>query len=275
MKQYVVEAYMQGDADFPFIYLTQTLPITEEYTYEKAAIDSAEITIYELDVFYDKVDSVEYRRSVNFNGIYGPRFSQLVKPNTFYQLEVVIPNDNNHKITARTFVPGPFESLSSNADTVVYQSQEQLDITYSKSEYPGRQSYYILTVVAQDTTNELTPFFARVTEDGTPPLSELQKNSSGILNESNFTVNPDNSVTIRLPWLAVAFYGEHEIWAHTIDDNIYDFNRSRDVQFGGSTVSPGEIYDVLDHVDGGTGVFGSYYKITSDVFIKKGFTFPK
>lgn len=269
VKQYVLESYLEGDSGFGNVYLTKTLPLDQVYTFSAAAVNHADIMIYELNNFKEIVDSLAYKKSINVIGVYVPAEHKLVNPSTYYRIKIVLPRDNNHIITSETYVPGVFNAVSTSTDTVIYQNEEQLSINYTKSEYPGRQSYVVLTVVAQDTTADLTPFYEQATKEGKPTRSELQKNSSGILNESNFDVNPDNSIKIKLPWIGVAFYGDHEIWAHTIDDNVYDFIRSRDVQFGGSTVSPGEIYDIIDHVEGGTGIFGSYYKVVNSVYIKK------
>jgi hypothetical protein len=269
VKQYVVESYLVGNNEFPEFYLTKTLPIDEEFSLERAGINSGKLKIYELDETQKRIDSVAYEKEDSTPGVYIPIQYKLVKPATEYEFVIYIEEDNNHKVSGKTFVPGAFEAVSSNADTVMYQSDDQLSITYTPSYYPNRQSYYILTVVAKDTTGSLTPFYNEVTKDGQPTRAELQKNSSNILTEANFQLDAQGNVSIALPWLAVAFYGEHEIIAHTIDENLYDFNRSRDVQFGGSTVSPGEIYDILDSIDGGTGVFGSMYRITSPVFISR------
>ncbi len=269
-KQYVVESYLVAEEEFPPVVLTKTLPLDQLYTLENAAVTSGNIRVFELNDSGTPVDSIIYFRNINSKAVYYPYGSKTVKPLTRYRLQIIITDDNNHLITAETFVPGAFIAVQANADSVVYQSDDQFEVRYTPSFYPNRQSYYILNVVAQDTTGELTPFYAAVTEDDNEPTrTELQRNSSGILNEANFDVNSDQTITIRLPWLSVAFYGEHVIEANAIDDNIYDFVRSEGAQFGGGTISPGEIYDIIDHIEGGTGVFGSYYKVESPVYIKK------
>jgi hypothetical protein len=268
--QYVVESYLVADQEFPPIVLTKTLPLDELYTLENAAVTSGNIRVYELNNSGNPIDSIIYFRNINSRAVYYPHGTKTVKPLTRYRLQIIVTDDNNHIISAETFVPGAFSAVQANADSVFYQSDDQFEVNYTPSFYPNRQSYYILNVVAQDTTGDLTPFYAAATaDDNEPTRTELQRNSSGILNEANFDVNPDQTITIRLPWLAVAFYGDHIIEASTIDDNIYDFLRSEGAQFGGGTISPGEIYDIIDHIDGGTGVFGSYYRVQSPVYIKK------
>lgn len=268
--QYVVEAYLIGDEVFPELYLTKTLPLFEEYTIQKAGINSAEVAIIEIKDQNVAIDTIQYEKDINTPGVYIPKDTlTLVKTQTWYKLQINIPDDNNHQIFAQTLVPGSFTSVSANADTVMFQGEEQFKVTYTPSYYPNRQSYYVMTVFAQDTTGPLTPFYARIVEDGEPTRTELQKNGSNILTEANFTTELDGNVSLSLPWFTIAFYGPHLITAHTIDDNLYDFERTRDVQFGGSTISPGEIYDIIDHVEGGTGVFGSMYKRTDSIFISR------
>ncbi len=52
--------------------------------------------------------------------------------------------------------------------------------------------------------------------------------------------------------------------------NMYDFYRSRDIQGGGSTLSPGEFQNVIYNIDGGIGVFGSMASDTVLVTVLKG-----
>lgn len=49
---------------------------------------------------------------------------------------------------------------------------------------------------------------------------------------------------------------------------MYDFVRSESVQLGGSTLSPGEIQNVITHVEGGLGIFGSLASDTIQTYIK-------
>ncbi len=55
--------------------------------------------------------------------------------------------------------------------------------------------------------------------------------------------------------------------ANALDDNLYDYIRSQSIQQGGSTFSPGEIPNPLEHVVGAHGTFGSYARISFDLFV--------
>ena len=52
-----------------------------------------------------------------------------------------------------------------------------------------------------------------------------------------------------------------------IDQNLYDYIRSESVQLGGSTLSPGEIQNVLTPIIGGVGIFGSMSRDTARTLI--------
>ncbi|HBQ58078.1 MAG TPA: hypothetical protein DD671_00195, partial [Balneolaceae bacterium] len=97
----------------------------------------------------------------------------------------------------------------------------------------------------------------------------LSNNSSGIINEANFQDNQDGTITLSYPWIGIAFYGVNNIVANAIDDNVYDFVRSQQVQLGGSMLSPGEIQNVIYHVEGGLGVFGSLATDTVTTFVSQ------
>ncbi len=96
-------------------------------------------------------------------------------------------------------------------------------------------------------------------------LEDFFLNASPPINEGNYTINSDPTLTIALPWFAIAFYGPSRVYTSAIDNGIFDFMRYQQVQQGGSTLSPGEIPNVLDHIEGGRGVFGSMSRVSTVV----------
>lgn len=58
----------------------------------------------------------------------------------------------------------------------------------------------------------------------------------------------------------MAFYGPNEVGVNVIDDTLFDLIRTQQTQQGvpDAGLGPGEIPNVIEHVEGGTGVFGSY-----------------
>lgn len=269
---YVVEAYLVANRQLPEVRLSTTVPADQFYTFEDAAVNNANIEVRLLETGPESNVSQSFTYSNSAPGVYTADQSHAVLPARTYQLYVSFASSEDI-LTAHTVVPDTFQILEGVRDTVVYQSSEQLEITLSESSYPGRQNVFVFNALSQDPVPEnLTPLYADFYEDSDQPEEDLDifsNNSSGLINEGNFEVNPDGTFTINFPWIGIAFYEENLIVANTIDDNIYDFVRSQQVQLGGSTLSPGEIQNVIYHVNGGIGVFGALASDTVATFVKR------
>lgn len=266
-ENYVVESYLIADNPMQQVLVSRTLPVEEEYTFAKAALDNATVTIDLLDE--NGEISNTYAFGQQSRGVYVPVNSEsTVIGGRRYQLTVNFPNGDT--IKAETLVPGTFRTVNQSADTTTYQSEEQIEITTTPSVYPGRQTYFIFTINAVNPQIEnFTPFYADIFDENDDDISDFYVNSSGIINEGNYDRNDDNTLTVRVPWIAIAFYNENDIIINAIDDNMYDFLRSQEVQGGGSTLSPGEIQNVVYNVEGGIGIFGSMASDTNRVFITR------
>lgn len=261
----VVESYLIAGEPLPDVRVSRTLRVEDLYTEGSAVIVNAEITISLLRADGTAENSFIYR--MERPGIYeSENQNHRIQPGRTYEIEVTnIPGPEF--VRAVTTVPNSFSIIGEIPEALVYQG-EQLEVTLTPNENPGRQNYYVFTSIAEDFGESfLTPFYVDIFENGDRTLFSLQKNSSGLINEENFERNPDGSVNIRYPWIGVAFYGTNQIVANSVDRNTYDFIRSHDVQLGGSTLSPGEIPNVIYNVEGGIGVFGSASTDTIQVFI--------
>ena len=270
-EYYVVESYLVANRQLPFVLLSTTTPADALYDFEEQSVNDADIEIQLLETGPESAVESSFKYQNQLPGIYIPNLNHKVLPARTYKLQITFP-DNNNRITAHTTIPDTFSVVGEVQDTVVYQSDDQLDITLTKSSYPGRQSIFVFNALAQnDIPQNLTPFYRDIYDESDNPdkdLNEFSNNSSGIINEGNFDINPDGSFTIEYPWIGIAFYGTNLIVANAMDDNIYDFVRSQNVQLGGNTLSPGEIQNVIFHVEGGIGVFGSLATDTVETFIK-------
>ena len=268
-QQYVVQAYMVAQQNLPYVDVAQTIPAASKFSYDSTAVNDAQVSIFLLDDNGNIVKDYPYRNS-NFAGIYQPAIAAPVLPRHKYQLHITFPN-NSDVINAYTTVPDTFHHVDSIPDTVTYQQKKPIVIRTTPSYYPGRQNIYIFTVLAADTSkNMMTPFYLdRVNNDKNIHPSQFQKNSSGIINQDNYSVNADGTLSLNFPWIGVAFYGNNKLITNAIDDNLYDFIRSQSVQTGGSTIPPGQIQNVINHVKGGIGVFGSLASDTVSTFIKR------
>lgn len=267
-EYYVVESYLVANRTLAQVRLSTTAPAFEFYDFNSTAVSGAEVEVRLL-----ASDGTTIEQTIPFSqassGIYMPDSEHTVLPLRTYQLHILIPSDM-HEITASTFVPDTFNVIAGVQDTVTYQStSNRLELTLSESNYPGRQNVFIFNTIASDTTYEnLTPVY-RDLWDGPESIQDYSNTSSGLINEGNFTLNSDGTVTIRYPWIAVAFYGDNRLVASTLDDNIYDYIRSESVQLGGSTLSPGEIQNVITHIEGGIGLFGSIASDSIDTYIRR------
>lgn len=266
-QQYVIESYLVANDTLPAVQVSKTSSAFERYNPDNLQVNTAEVMIRKLTSSGDVQEVYPY--TLDGNGRYVPTATHRVEPLGSYQLYVRDTANNNHEIRSITTVPGDFRNVGSVLDTVTYQASQQLEINITKSEYPGRQSIFIFNILARDTTLEnLTPFYRDAVEGEDSDLSDFVKNSSNIVNQENYEAGPDSTLNLRFPWLGIAFYGRNVIVTNAMDDNVYDFIRTQNLQSGGSTLSPGELTSVIYHVDGGIGVFGSYATDTVETYVK-------
>lgn len=262
---YVVESYLVADRVLPPVRVSTTLPLNEEYIFERAAVSGADVNIRLLTSSGNVEETIAYVQ--DSAGVYSPGSAHVTLPGRNYELEVVIPGENR-LIRSSTLVPGRFENNGESVDSIAYQDPAQIVITTTVSSYPGRQAYFIFNVNAVNPdASRLTPFYSDLVTDQDEDIEEFYINSSGIINEENYERTESGQLTLRVPWLAVAFYGDNEIVTNAIDDNLYDFIRSQEVQTGGSTLSPGELQNIIYNVEGGIGVFGSMATDTVRVLV--------
>lgn len=266
VDDYVVEAYLIEGEELPIVRLSRTAEVNAQYDFTELAVTDATARIDLLDASGNVETTVNYSQRQN---LYWPDDDLVVQAGRSYRLSVDVPGADE-QIVATTLVPGSFAIIEGKPDSVLYQGDDQFAVNVTESVYPGRQAVYIFSVEALEASTEnLTPFYREVVDpdnDGAD-IDEVIVNESFVINEANFDQLPDGTFSIKLPWLAVAFYGTNNIIVNALDDNLYDFTRSHVVQQGGSTLSPGEIPNVIDHIDGATGVFGSISRQSVEVVI--------
>ncbi len=270
---YVIESYLVADRALPPVRLSTTSPTDEFYDFGELGVNHARVDIHLLTGGPGS-DVEQTFRYINAKpGVYHPMPLHKVIPARTYRITATVPN-HPEVITGHTVVPDTFHIHASKVpDDIVYQSAERLEITLSKSSYPGRQNIFIFNTIASEPDEEnLTPFYASILKESdnlSDDLVLLSKRSTGVINEGNLTTNGDGTFTYTVPWSIFPYYRGNIIVANTIDSNIYDFVRSQQVQLGGSTLSAGEIQNVINHVEGGIGVFGSLASDSVSIFLKK------
>lgn len=258
----VVEAYLQAGEDMGQVRLSRVASIEDRYDFTTVALRGAQVEIRRIGQDGSVEEALSFTELPDRPGVYWffPRVK--VVPLATYELFVSVPQ-SGETIRSRTVVPGAFDVIEFGPETSQYQSAEQIEVLLTRSDYPGRPAIFVFSTESLDPRIEtLTPFYREIVDPDQDAdddeLADFLVNESPPLNESGYQIDEDGNLSIKVPWLAFAFYGPNELRTNAIDDNLYDFVRSQRVQQGGSTLAPGEIPNVLDHIEGGIGVFGSY-----------------
>jgi hypothetical protein len=278
-SQVVVESYLQAGEPLPPIRLSRTVSVDETYDPTESAIEGATVVVDSLADDGTPVGAVSYTESDSVPGLYTPVAAEVVRAQATYRLRVT--TTDGAEVTATTTVPGPVDLVDTENDTTLYQSPRQPSLTIRAArqgglEGAGGQNVFTLTTTAlldfattptDSLRAALTPFYADGFDPEEDSIGMLRVNSSGLLNEANFNRNADDTITIDVPWLAIAFFGPNEVGVSVVDENYFDLLRSQNAQQGG--FAPGEIPNVIEHVEGGTGVFGSYARAAHPVLIRR------
>ena len=256
-EEIAVEGYLEAGRPIGYVAVSRTLPVNETYDPALQGVSGADVRIELLEKEGNGVEaSWALFAPDSSRGRYRTREVVDVLPLRTYRLVVKVPGTGT--ITSQTTVPGLFRFTETEKRTFTYDAGEAPTFEITEPVYPGRQSIFLITTIALEPEEEnLTPFADAIDDD----LFTLRENVSPPLNGENFDRTPGGGMRIRYPWIGLNFYGLNEMRIQSIDDNVFDFVRSNSVQQadqGSSTLAPGEIPNVIDHVEGGRGLFGSF-----------------
>ena len=277
----VVEAYLVAGEPFGQVRLTRTADLEGVYDIASLGLRGATVRVHELGPGGEIARTIGYEAASDTVGMYRAVGTERVRASTSYRLDVRLADGGS--VTGETFVPGAFEFTRQSDLEKVYQGADQFEVNVTASAYPGRQGIYVVSIRPLDPhPQNLTPFYLDAiygikageafdpdTLDVTE-IEDLYEASSPPVNESSWEPEADGTIRIRLPWFAVAFYGPVQVEFNAIDDNLFDFFRYFTAQQGGSTLSPGELPNILDSLEGGTGVFGSMARRSISIRILRG-----
>ncbi len=275
--QVVVEAYLQGGAAMPPIRLTRSVGTNEAYVASETAVRGATVEVHRLSDRGTPAETIGFTEQEP--GLYRPDTSSRVRPRATYELSVTTPDGTD--LSATTTVPDTISIVDATNTTAVHgdtSRQPSFTITPPASDRE-QQAVLVITATsladfgrpASQLARGLTPFYADLYTPDEDSIRTYRTTSSGVRNEANFTRDANGRITTDLPWISVAFYGPNEIGVHVIDDNLFNLIRSQQAQSPGGPgggLGPGEIPNVIEDVEGGTGVFASYVKATRDVTIQ-------
>lgn len=276
-REVVVESYQMAGEPLAPVRLSRSLPLDSSYTFEDLAVQGADVRVDRLNAAGEVAATTTYVRDPDSLGYYVPQTvftsesTPRVEPLATYRLRVETPGGAS--IRATTTVPDTFSLTSVSRDTATYASDTEIAFRITPSTTPGRdQAFYIFSTEALEPTEDnLVPLVSEfISDDENITLQDVVVTSSPILNEAGYQQNPDGTFTLRLPWVAVAFYGPNEVRVNVIDANLYDFIRSQSAQQGGGAFTPGSIPNVIESVEGGTGVFGSMASVSAEIYVERG-----
>ena len=273
----VVEAYLQGGAPMDTIQLTRSVGIDDLYLPRETAVTGATVEVRRLTDDGTPAETILFTETET--GLYAPRPSPppTVQPCASYKL--LVNTSSGTKVRATTTVPDTISIVETKNEEVVYQGPDRPAFTISSPQNTrdGQAVLVLTTTSLRDFSKpdsalqeRLTPFYKEDYDPENDSIETFRTTSSGILNEANFSRDEQGRITTPLPWISVAFYGPNESAVHIIDDNLYDLFRSQQAQSPGvGGLGPGEIPNVIEHVEGGTGVFGSYVRDRRAITIER------
>lgn len=272
-SEVVVEAYLIAEEPLPQVRLTQSVPATERFTPRDAAVRGADVAIQRLNA--DGTVEATYPYEETTPGVYQPvDASPSVSPRTRYRLNVQTSDGTD--VRAETTVPDTITVLDVANTDVIYQGPEQPQFTIRPAQGTDRTNTYAFAVTSkldfetlseEELAEELTPFYADAYDPEEQQIAEFKRGASPLINEDSFTFNDDGTITLDVPWIGFAFYGANTVAINAPDENYYDLIRTQTTQQGG--LAPGEIPNVIDRVEGGTGIFGSLSRTGATITIER------
>lgn len=277
-NRFVVESYHEVGKPLGNVRFTRAADLDGRYSADEQAIGGADVKVFLLAEDGSREKEFQYREIPDRPGVYETLETDPMLELRTYALEISHP-DASEIITATTIAPGLFEIVRPGPEVVVYQQEPQFQFGVTRSVSPGRQTIFVFSIESLDPKIEnLTPLYFEFVDpfdDSNAGLTEEEILHDYViiesppLNEGNYDVLSDGTIDLKLPWLALAFFGPQRFNASAIDESLYDFFRSNNIQQGGSTLAPGEIPNVITQIKGATGVFGSYSRVTQDTFVAR------
>ncbi|GAB5534339.1 MAG: DUF4249 domain-containing protein [Rubricoccaceae bacterium] len=291
-EQVVVSASLIAGQPLTHVELSLTRPIDAFFDPDEARVIDAEVSISLLDASGHVEEAVPYRYQGGQLGLYVPVSDTppLALEGRTYQLDVVVPGSPARRLTATTTIPEAVDVVTPPDALVEYQSGQGPAFVVSQSEREGEKVVFLITVRSQDPVDfeqvvvEGDTLYRSVPESGFAPvpfvlsfaecepepneqllcgedLSDFNGGSSPLINQESYIDLGNGSLQVNIPWLAFGFYGPADVNLVALDEALIDFLETQSLQFAPTTLSPGEIPNIVSNVDGGLGVFGSVAQV--------------
>ncbi|HKJ31336.1 MAG TPA: DUF4249 family protein [Balneolales bacterium] len=259
---YFVQAYLIANAPLPVIHLSKTIAIDDNYGRNKIAVPNAIVRLQLLkDNTPQEIFHYDYDDTRN---VYQPNTITHVLPGRTYRLDITFTDNRDH-ISAQTTVPESFHIIRIMDDTVTYEQHDPIQLLATSN--PGnRQTKYLFNIISQYKIT-LTPYYKQqLALDPNKGPNWYYNVTSQIFNESSFKQDGEN-IELIVPWNIIAFYGENLVITNIIDTNTYDFLRS--INASGDGFSSNNTNEVISHITGGTGIFGSMSRDSVYVYVMR------
>lgn len=267
-QQPVVEAYLVEGDTLPEVRLSRTAPV-DASSGGQEAITGADVLIEQVGPDGAPGETTMYR--TDSAGVYVPDGSApVVQGGATYRLRATLPGGQD--LSAETTIPTDLALVQAENTESTFLSENQPSFTLTRATVRDAPVVFIFTTVSLldfDTTpdeeliRQLTPFYEDGFDEDEDDIRDFRVNASPIVNEGNYEDNGDGTITTDYPWIALAFCGRNEVAVSVLDRAMYDYIRTVGAQQG--ALSPGEIPNIVDNIDGGTGIFGSYTRIASTI----------
>lgn len=254
----VVEAYLFVDEPIRGVRVYTSQSLADTFLFDRAMIRNAEVTI-------TSPDGVIPLRFVDDS--LGGRFDAIdtslrVKPTTKYDLLV---KASGKTMTSSTITPNRFAWVTPPKAELIYPGygsetayQDSLIIRWSLD---AGVKQWLISVTCEDTSGYgqyLTP----PTADTNLRIRDKERDDGTAFEFETtrmFFIQFNQSPTA---WQAFKWYGKHTIEIYAPDANLFDWFKA--TRLSGANYNP-----LLGSINGGIGVFGSAYRISSPTFLFK------
>ena len=291
-EQVVVSASLIAGQPLSHVELSLTRPIDAFFDPDEARVTNAEVSVSLLDASGQVVESTPYRYEGGQLSLYVPLSDAppVAQAGRTYRLDVTVPGTPARRLSALTTIPEAIDVIDPPADEVTYQSGQGPALIVSKSEREDRKVVFLITVRSQDPVDlervivEGDTLYRSIPESGFAPvpfvlsfanceqeaneqllcetdLSDFNGGSSPLINQESYIDRGDGTLLVNIPWLAFGFYGPADVNLVRLDDALIDYIETQTLQFAPTTLSPGEIPNIISNVEGGLGVFGSVAQV--------------
>lgn len=254
----VIEAYLYVDQPVRGVRVYASQSLADSFQFSRAMIKSAEVTITSSDgvILLQFVDDSA-----------GGRFDAIdttvrIQPTTKYELLV---KASGKTLTSSTITPNRFAWITPPKPQFTYPGfanetifQDSLIIRWSLD---AGVKQWLISVTCEDTSGYGTYLSPPSVDTNLRIRDEERDDGTAFEFETTrmFFIQFNQSPTA---WQAFKWYGKHRIEIYAPDANL--FNWFKATRLSGASYNP-----LLGSINGGIGVFGSAYRITSQSFLFK------